>query len=228
MNRFKALLKISYLEVRWSFISFWCIVIGIFCVSLYLVTTLAGSENQIHFAPFIAVLIFFFIAGIHTIRQSFSCALGMSATRREYYVSVLLFAVIISALSALLYFVLSVIESRLLQLLALDQFSFFTTFNPLSAPSDLWIYFILPFTILSFSHLLSCILYRFGNKALIVVLGIGILCSAAMSYFDLWALLIYVIPGSIVVITFWLVGISVVNFGLGWLFLRTISVREAA
>lgn len=229
MTRLKPLLRMHLLDIGKSFVIFWSILFSLFLISnLLLIFT--ANEKIYNAGGIISSNIYFMIVGFTLLKSSFGFALGMSATRRDYYFSLLIAWGIIAAANAVILFTFHMIEKQLMPMFTNHIFHYFTPSEQFSSPLLLWIGFVFPLVIGGCAFFISCVHYRFGNLGILTFFFIGLILGALLSIFKLWHPLFDMITTYITgfeSFTVWVLLIAIVAFAASWLLLRKAPVKAA-
>lgn len=229
MNRMGTVLKMHFLDARISLSIFWGILIGVYLFSVGLVYMFAPTEGRIEFGAIFAFYIFFIVLGIMTVKQTFSYILGMSVTRRDYYIATSLFFVVIAALSSLIYGIMNQFESNFF---TFDDFpvNFFIMVGSedYSFLISLWINFVIPLFLLCFFHTVSCLVYRFGKLALFGTMTAILLIFVLFTRLGAPVWLTDLLPSTFLGFTGFLNVLTFVFLLIGWSIMRKASVKSAS
>ena len=205
---------------------FWSIVCAVVAVQWVLNSTFEGESNNTSFG---AVIIFFLVTGMVSLRGSLNLALGFGATRKEYIKSTILFYLAYSAVNSLIMVIFGIFEVTVLNNAHITLW--FSMMDLATArPDYVWlIQTIVLFDVVMFFFMLSSLHLRFGIPAYISALvilaanvslpaGRAIWTDMAFSFYEYENLLELLIGFAAAGIVFSL---------LTWLLLSRVSVKTA-
>jgi hypothetical protein len=142
MNRITNVLMLHLKGWRYWFLVPWSIVLFSFVINL-MIAALFGGGTAIYTGGLSSIYIYMLVLGSLTVKETFPFALGFSVRRRDYYLGTLVMAAAISAVSAFLIWLLSLVEAYLLPGWGMNLHFFhlpYLTDGPLAG--QFWIFFV--------------------------------------------------------------------------------------
>ena len=232
-NRFLAVLRMHYLNFLTSMLWFWLILLAVFLLNLLFVIFFAPDNMngpRMNFGSVMAVFLYMLISGFVTLKDSFGYTIGMSITRKEYYLATVLAFLAAAACNTLLTFLLHAAEKGINSLLQVN-FYFFSSFYQLGhAALMLWIHFFIQVLLVTLSFVYSCYHYKYGKTALFTTLAGFLLVMMLFSVLDLWRSLFHLLGmfDSFGQFTLWCVPLVILLYIIGWFAVRKMNIRPAA
>ncbi|WP_223703372.1 hypothetical protein [Sutcliffiella deserti] len=175
----RAVLYYLAVDMRFSFIVFWSIMI--LSITTMFLIVLSFDTNMIVVTS-MAIYIFCGITGFLTTKETFPYCIKLGATRNQYLLSVLIYCVIVATVFSTIHIIYLKIFN---QIVAISGSEHFLTFHTVEATAlantwynQLFVDTIICFLLLSFGFLLGTIFYRTGligglsTLALIVIIAI--------------------------------------------------------
>ncbi|WP_025026148.1 hypothetical protein [Caldalkalibacillus mannanilyticus] len=162
LDQFKPIFKLYWLDVRFSYMIFWIILLS---TSLFFVgLSYYISNGDIFIGGGIAIYIYLMIHALINVSETLPYALGMGSTRKKYMQGTIVCSVILAAVTTILEFVYFKVFS--IAILGLDypeniRISFFNL-EGFSPTFLLGLEFGLCLFILAFFQLISILYYRYG------------------------------------------------------------------
>lgn len=226
-KQIKGLMYFFVTEVRYSLIIFWTILLSILVVSLTISYFLLGVEGgQLYFALSFWLYIYGGIYGFQTVKESIPFALKMGATRKNIYISIGLFFLLLAFAKA---FVVNTIQSVTLYFIDVTNLHTFQMLHPAFFLTDNWLNrFIIDMSIiffsLSFMFIIGLLFYRYGllgGGSFVGVLVVILLLGIAQG----WIINFFAELFSQIEITFFLqlLGVGVIIYLMSILFIRRIT-----
>jgi len=153
---------------KWMwFIIPWCILLSSFAINL-LIGLLTGGNTAIYTGGLASIYIFTLIAGVITLTQTFPFALGISMRRTDFFWGSALMVALTSGFTALLLFILSIIEHDLTHGWGVQLYFFHLPYlNDGSLIEQLVIYYLVLVQMYFLGFSFSSIYRRFGRNGLI-------------------------------------------------------------
>jgi len=231
-KQIKGLLYFLAMEVRYSLMIFWSILLSILVVGLTISYFLLGVEDgRLYFALSFCLYIYGAIYGFQTVKESIPFALKMGATRKNIYISIGFFFLLLAFAKA---FFVNTIQSVTLYLIDITNLHTFRMLHPAFFLTDNWLNrFIIDMSIiffcLSFMFIIGLLFYRYGllgGGIFIGILAIALLLGIAQG----WLIEFFAELFSEIAITFFLqlLGIGIIIYLTSFLFIKritTINVR---
>lgn len=228
--RIKPVCKMFFIEMRFSFFVFWSILAAVFVIGN--APLIISDQETVHnIGGIISIYVFFIVIGLTMLKNSFPFSLGMSATRKEYFVGAVLTWITMAFVSSLLQLLFYFVENKILLQMFGAVFHYFTPLGSMSVGMVLWSGFILPLVLGSGSFFISSVQYRFGLIGVLMLFAAMLLTGVLLSVLKLWetifSFLINWLP-SFAVFTVWLIPVMIIFFVLGWLCMRKAPVKAAS
>jgi len=228
MNRTMSVLRMHARDkVMWVYVPIFILCIN-FAVNL-LISFLPIDSTPIYTGGIVQLYVYMFVMGIITLPQSFPLALGLSVSRRNYFLGTTGIIILVSTALAFLLCITAQIEQQT------DYWGgnlhFFTIpyLNDGTVFEQFCIYFILMINLYFVGLVISSVHRRYGNIGLFVlftcfalVLGIG---GFAFYYYQWWITLIdWLNHVSAFTISLWLIPFALCIAILSYLLLRKSTV----
>lgn len=193
MNHITAMLKMhSRNWLSWFFMP-WCILLFSLAINLF-IGLLLNRQKAIYTGGLSSIYIFMFVLGILTLRDTFPFALGFSVRRIDYLLGTIVMVLATSLMSALLLFLLSLIENNVVVNWGVDVHFFHLPYmSDGSLIEQFWVYFV-PLAHLYFlGFAIGSIYRRFGGAGMLTFFGIVFLLASAaallLTYSNQWGTL---------------------------------------
>lgn len=189
MNRIRPVLRFHWLDSRFSFFVFWGILISIFALTL-IITLFYNNLTSIQISGFGAILIYTFIAGIISPKDSLHFALGLSIRRKDFFRGTALFFVLQSLVQLLLVVIILSLEKWLERTLDVHISFFHFDLFVQSTPQIILFALLVMLHQFMFGFALISIFHRFGRFGMFMLGGASFLFLVLMSIFNGWKLFI--------------------------------------
>jgi len=172
----------------------WLYVPWIICLSSFLINLIVGfavpGQEAFYTGGISSIFVYLFVMGIVAPNQTFPFALGMSASRKDYFLGTTAAAVLFSAGNAVLLLLLSLIEQGTNQWGEGLHFFSLPFVNEGSLLMQ-WLTYTMVFLYLFFSGFLIASVYRkFGKYGMFIFFGIILLvllvAPLLITYFEGW------------------------------------------
>ncbi|MFM1653306.1 hypothetical protein ACI7RC_14535 [Brevibacillus sp. B_LB10_24] len=215
-------------KTMWFFVP-WFILFSSFLINLFIGYFFGGKE-PIYTGGIASIYIYMFIVGTIILTHTFPFALGFSIRRTDYFLGTSGMAVAVSAVTAILFYLLSIAE-RLTGDWGVNLHFFHLPYlNDGSAIQQLGVYFILMLHMYFLGFAISSIHRRFGRYgmfaffiAVILVLSVvGYMCTYYHWWGDIFGWLVH---HSAAQIALWMVPLILVYMLVSYLMLRKATVR---
>lgn len=226
-NNMAAMLRLHWLDTRFSFTVFWLALLGCELVFFVLAWLFSGG---VMFTGWFAVYIFAFVSGVTTINSTFPVALGWSVPRKDFYLATVVHYVTVALALAAVYMVLYFVEQTVLSTFVGDRLHVFTA--PFITEPTFWLlawmHFIFALTMMSIGHFFGSLHYRYGQLGVVTFIVIMVLLVSLMNLFGTWGWLIWLaeLIDSFEKFTLWLVPFNIAVWAVAWLFLRKAPARK--
>ncbi len=225
-----AVLRLHWMDTRYSFAVFWSTLIACEMVLFLLVWFFAGGV--VMFSGWLAVYVFALIGGAVTMNSTFPVAVGWSVPRKDVYVATMIHYVLACLALAVIYMIMYSVEKGMMSLLVGGRFHFFTLPGEVEGEPSvwlmLWVHFIVAWTLMAVGHFFGCLYYRFGRFGIFFFIGLSACLMVLLKLFGAWnwiGQLLSVID-SFEEFTLWLVPLNVAVFAAAWLFLRKAPAKK--
>lgn len=222
-----AMLRLHWMDTRYSFTVFWLTLLGTGIVFFLLVWL---TDSQVMLSGWFAVYIFAFVNGVMTVHCTFPVAVGWSLPRRDYYLATVVHYVTVALALSVLYMLMYEIERIFLSGLTGERFQFFTM--PFLTEAKfwllLWMHFIWSLTFMTAGHFFGCLHYRYGVLGVVSFIVIGAASMALINLFGAWGWLKWLVGkiASFEELTLWLLPANAAVLAVAWLFLRKAPSRK--
>ncbi|GAA0340247.1 hypothetical protein GCM10008967_33260 [Bacillus carboniphilus] len=232
MNKqMKAVLTFSLFDIRQPLTIFWSVLIGFMLLGTGISFTL-GQGTIMIFSSSVAVYIFCGISGFLTVRDTFPYNLKMGGTRRNYFVGISLYFLLLAIVMSAFHNVMITIFDKLVDVLKINGIQFFH-FSTLTGLQDTWIlrFFIdgvLALFVLIFFFFLGVMFFRFGligGYSVIAICAIAIILPQGRD--RLIEFFIGFATNDAILQYIWLLGIGVVLLFITRLIMRKAPVGSA-
>lgn len=148
MKPIRAMIKLHYVNNRFSFMIFWSIYIAIFVLSTVLLTRFSGSDTQINGGT-LSIFIYALVCGIVSFKETFVYSLGMNVRRKDYVVGAVLGFTGLAAVMTATNWALSFVEDWVVRSSDI-QIAFFSLAKGYQIPINRWEETLITFTIILF------------------------------------------------------------------------------
>lgn len=167
-------------KLAWFFLP-WFILLLSLAVNLF-IGFLLGGKTEIFTGGLSSIYIFMLILGPISLRDTFAFALGFSVRRMDYLLGTVLMVLATSAVTALLLFLLSLLESTLIVGWGVGVHFFHLPYlNNGSLFEQFWVYFV-PLVCLYFlGFVIGCIYRRFGSTGMWIFFSLAVLLVSAFT-----------------------------------------------
>lgn len=228
-NQIKGLLFYFYTHMKRAFMIFWSILLGILLLSLVVSYILKGQDGIMTFAIALPMYFFCAIYGYTIVNKWIPYFLKVGATRKNIFIGIGLFFTLVSLSFALIAELLYRVGNLIVKGLEIDIFSFL---HLSMFFEDLWyIRLMIDFTIMltsfTFMFIVGLLFYKYGSLISGIVLAFFFF-ALIFSAFKGWLVHFGKYILEIELHVFWqLALLTIVLYGLTWLFLRTITTVRA-
>ncbi len=190
MNRITSVIMMHARDrLTWFFLP-WGIVLSSFLINV-IIGVVLGGNTPIYTGGLSSIYIYMLVVGAATLKETFPFALGFSVRRRDYYLGTLLMIIGVSAISALLIWLLALIEGSLVPNWGINLHFFHLPYlNDGSLVEQLCIYFVLMVCMVLLGFVFASTFQRFrrtGLYSLFTTLGMFLsLFSILATYWNWW------------------------------------------
>jgi hypothetical protein len=188
MNRIASVFRM-HAKDKWS----WFLIPWIVLMSSFLINLLMSFiiDDPIYTGGIASIYIYMLVAGIVTLAQTFPFALGLSVTRRDYFMGTVSIIAVSCAVTSIGLCVLSFIESDLIPGWGTELYFFHLPYwSDGSILVQMANYFFVLLHLVFLGFVISSLYRRFGRSGLLiwslVMLLIVTVTSFVMTYFGLW------------------------------------------
>jgi hypothetical protein len=231
MNLIKPILKLHMIDSKFSYTIFWSILITVSIVAVLLVASM--TKGSLYFGSNIAVYIYLMIHAKVALKETFPYALGMGSTRKHYYLGTILFYILFAVLTASIQNLFNITGEFLFRLINLESIHL-THLGLLDALAGhgwliFWFDVLMALFIITLSHFIACIDYRYGLIPVLILLGFILLSIITPGLQDIWFNLFNLLSHVHWVFIFsslFLLSITAL-FSLDWLVLQRASITSA-
>ncbi|RIU88794.1 hypothetical protein [Oceanobacillus picturae] len=186
-RQFKGLLYFFSSNVRHSLLIFWTILMSILVVTLTISYFLLNVEGEMAFSLTAPMYVYCGIMGFITVKEMVPFSIKMGATRKNLYVVIAIFFLLLSLFKAIAGTIIQVLVTSMNEAIGLNNFDFLHLAQFID---DTWytrvvIDTAVMFFFLTLMFLLGLLFYRFGFAGAGSVLGIllvGLLLSIAKGW----------------------------------------------
>lgn len=186
-RQFKGLLYFFSSNVRHSLLIFWSILMSILVVTLTISYFLLNVEGEMAFSLTAPMYVYCGIMGFITVKEMVPFSIKMGATRKNLYVVIAIFFLLLSLFKAIAGTIIQVLVTSMNEAIGLNNFDFLHLAQFID---DTWytrvvIDTAVMFFFLTLMFLLGLLFYRFGFAGAGSVLGIllvGLLLSIAKGW----------------------------------------------
>lgn len=189
MNRVKSLLRIHLYDFGPPFIIFWSLMMLPFLVVISPALVIENFEGTIRIAGGSAVYIFMIMTSLLAAKSSLGFSLSLGLTRREYVLSLVIVYLLQSVVSAFILTGMSVVENRLLEkfIPALElQFFSLPGEQTLGIAATFWTHFILLLLLVTLSHCIASVAYRYAKTGLFLLMAAILLFVVLLHLVNGW------------------------------------------
>jgi hypothetical protein len=229
-KQIKGLLYFFIMDLRYSLMIFWSILIGILVSALAFAYFLQGVEGEANFIFFLNIPIYIYagIVGYLMFRDYIPFSIKMGATRKNMFIAIGIFFFMISLIKSSFATVLQEFVERFNELIGIDIFTFLHFAHLLE--NNWYTRIIIDTTMMFFSFavmfLLGLLFYRFGLAGAGSILGVLVvllLLSIARGWiFDFFQELFAAFEIGLFYQVF---GIGLILYLLSFIFVKRIQVR---
>ncbi|MFD1170958.1 hypothetical protein [Oceanobacillus picturae] len=186
-RQLKGLLYFFSSNIRHSLLIFWTILMSILVVTLTISYFLLNVEGEMAFSLTAPMYVYCGIMGFITVKEMIPFSIKMGATRKNLYVVIAIFFLLLSSFKAIAGTIIQVLVTSLNEAIGLNNFNFLHLAQFID---DTWytrvvIDTAVMFFFLTLMFLLGLLFYRFGFAGAGSVLGIllvGLLLSIAKGW----------------------------------------------
>jgi hypothetical protein len=176
LKEMKAILYYLAVDMRFSFIVFWSILLA--SITVLFIVVLSFDTNMV-LSTSMAIYIFCGITGFLTTKETFPYCIKLGATRNQYLLSILVYGAVVAFVFSLIHVIVQQIFSKLVELGPSERFITYHTVDATTL-SNTWynqliVDGIVCFLLLSVGFLLGTIFYRLG-----LIGGLGTLAFIAL------------------------------------------------
>jgi hypothetical protein len=172
------------------FILPWGIVGSSFIINL-IIASLVGGKTAIYTGGLSSIYIYMLVVGVVSVAGTFPFAVGFSVRRKDYFLGTVAMAVAVSAVFAILIWLLSLIEANLIRGWGVDLHFFhlpYVSDGPL--PVQLWTFFVVMVLMYFLGFFPGSVYQRFGRTGMFTLFGVaGLLLSVfslLSTYWNWW------------------------------------------
>lgn len=163
LNEMKAVLYYLAVDIRYSFMVFWSILI-LSLTAMFIIVL--SFETRMIVTTSMAIYIFCGITGFLTTKETFPYCIKLGATRTQYLLSVLVYCAAVAAVFSIVHVIVQGIFNSLVQAGASGRFLTYHTVQATTLANtwynQLLVDLIICFLLLSLGFLLGSVFYRFG------------------------------------------------------------------
>ncbi|GAB3804089.1 hypothetical protein [Virgibacillus kimchii] len=229
-RQIKGLLYFFIMDLRYSLMIFWGILLGILVVSLTFAYFLTGVEGETNFIFFLTIPMYVYagIVGYLTIRDFMPFSIKMGATRKNMFIAIGIFFFLISAAKSLFATILQELVEKFNAFAGIDIFTFLHFAHLLE--NNWYTRIIIDTAVMFFAFmvmlLIRLLIHRFGLLGAGSVLGllaVLLLLAVARGWiFDFFRELFTAFEIGIFYQVF---GIGLLLYFISFLFIKRIEVR---
>ncbi|KMJ56687.1 hypothetical protein AB685_20695 [Bacillus sp. LL01] len=176
LNDMKAVLYYLTVDIRFSFMVFWSILI-LSLTAMFIIVL--SFDTRMIVTTSMAIYIFCGITGFLTTKETFPYCIKLGATRTRYVVSVLVYCFAVAAVFSIIHVIIQTIFNSLVQAAASERFLTYHTVEATTLANTwynaLLVDMIICFLLLSLGFLLGTIFFRLG-----LIGGLGTLAVLAI------------------------------------------------
>ncbi|MCJ8010288.1 hypothetical protein MUG84_00845 [Paenibacillus sp. KQZ6P-2] len=227
MNRTASIMKMHWRD-RWIWIyTPWMILLFSFAVNL-IIGFLAGGQENIYTGGILSIFVWIFVCTLIIQGQTFPFALGMNIRRTDYFVGTIVMGLLVSAGSAVILFLLSIME-KMTDSWGVNLYFFNIPFmNHISPLARFGIYFVVMVHVFFLGFIISSIYRRYRKTGMTVfflaLFLISSIVSMALTYYSLWGDLFSWIAHHYMELFIWLAPLSIIYALLSYVLLRRATV----
>ncbi len=182
MNRIVNVLRLHLKGWSYWFLVPWMIVLSSFVINL-IIATFIGGKTAIYTGGLSSIYIYMLVLGGIVVRDTFSFALGFSVRRRDYYLGTLVMVVGISAVSAVLIWLLSIVENSLVPGWGLSLHFFHLPYlNDGPLAEQLWIYFVVMLCMFLLGFMPGAVFQRYRSYGLYGLAAVVLLPATVLGF----------------------------------------------
>lgn len=188
MNRISRVIRMHYKD-KWTwFLIPWIVLMSSFAINLFMSFII---DDTIYTGGIASIYVYMLVAGIVTLAQTFPFALGLSVTRRDYFMGTVSMIVVTCAITSIALCALSYIEGDLIPGWGTDLYFFHLPYwSDGSLPVQTVNYFFVLLHLVFLGFAISSLYRRFGRSGMvvssIVLLLIVTVGAFILTYFGLW------------------------------------------
>lgn len=215
-------------KLAWFFLPWFILLISL-AVNLF-IGFLLGGKTEIFTGGLSSIYVFMLILGPVSLRDTFAFALGFSVRRADYLLGTVLMVLVTSAVTALLLFLLSLLESTLLLGWGVGVHFFHLPYlNNGSLLEQFWVYFVPLVSLYFLGFAIGCIHRRFGSTGMWIFFGLAVLLASAFTlistYLRWWGMLFaWLSQFSAFEFALWMVPLTAVYALISYALLRKATV----
>ena len=182
MNRIANVLRLHLKGWHFWFLVPWSIVLSSFVINL-IIAAFFGGKTAIYTGGLSSIYIYMLILGGIVVRDTFSFALGFSVRRRDYYLGTLVMIVGVSAVSAVLIWLLSIVENSLIPGWGLNLHFFHLPYlNDGSLAEQFWIYFVVMLCMFLLGLMPGAVFQRYRSYGLYGLTAVVLLPATVLGF----------------------------------------------
>ncbi|HEU5198774.1 MAG TPA: hypothetical protein VFU32_04015 [Ktedonobacterales bacterium] len=182
MNRVTNVVRMHLKGWQFWFLAPWSIVLSSFVINL-IIASFVGGKAAIYTGGLSSIYIYILVLGGIVVKDTFSFALGFSVRRRDYYLGTLLMAAGVSAISAVLIWLLSIVENSLVPGWGLNLHFFHLPYlNDGSLAEQLWIYFVVMLCMFLLGFMPGTVFQRYRSYGLYSLTAVVLLPATILGF----------------------------------------------
>jgi hypothetical protein len=229
-NQIKGLLYFYFNDIKHSILIFWSILLFVLVVSIAFAYYLLGVEDGMMAFGFpFAIYFYCLILGFITVKESIPFAIKIGATRKNIFISLGLFFLILVVIKAI---VASTIQELVLILTKNTGLTSFMFLHPAMALEDTWLNRVLidiciMFFLLSVMFIIGLLFYKYGmagGGAVAGILVIALLFGIAKGW--VYEFIADLIKQLDIVFFFQMLGVGLLLFIVSFVFMRRITIEK--
>ncbi|TXK82662.1 hypothetical protein [Paenibacillus sp. N3.4] len=188
-QRLTSVMKLHLRDKTSWFLTPWLIIAATFIIN-FIITLSLHTDETMHTGSIAAIFVYTFVAGVITIKETFSFALGLSIRRIDYFLGTAVTAIFVSCSSAIAITVLSLIEGATNGWGVRLNFFKIESFSDISIVGLIGIYLILLLHMYFLGFAISSLHRRYGRNAMYAFFATLFLLGSIGTYvftrFGLW------------------------------------------
>lgn len=230
MNRMPAIVKMYYRGERTWVLFPWLLALLPSFIINWVIGLFVHTNGGIYTGGLASIYICTMVAAMVILHDTFTFAIGFNARRTDYFMGIVLSALIFCAGSALLLLILSLLESDLIKGWGVALHYFNPPYiSDTSTIGKLWFSFALLLHMYFFGFVLASVKQRFGNRGLLTLAVLSLpvltLCSYWVAYWNGWLVVVnWFAHHSVVELAFWLMLLALLYVGISYLLLRKATI----